>query len=858
MSIDLGASVIESSVTEAESNIGWSGLATLLRSVDPEILSANSGPNNDIVDAIVRPAFGAQIDPLTVASVLSDVLRSLACSRPLVVMLDDLHWFDHATAGALSFATRLLADLPILIVATARPVPLPIDIERIVGADDLIVIEPTPLSLGATRELLETGFSERVSHLDLVRLHELSAGNPLHVTETGRLLQSGVPIGEALRPASLGALIEVNLGRLDAPDLEVLAAGAIMPKARLDLLYQLFPVGVVDAALIAGERHALIHVDDGDGDAVVFRHPLLRSGLAERLPLVTRRQLHRRCADLDVTIEVRAFHLGASAAGIDTEAADALDAAADATQRGGLLAQALTHAERALALTDPADSVATRRRTLLAADLAVSAGDPSRALELIDPLIAEMDTLRRTPADAPAVLTVAARAHSGADGSASALPWLERAVALLPDGSEERARQLGRIATSTLYVDVDRARERCLEFVAAAATAGDRTLEKIAYASLNVTQALGGLPVSECRAFEDGAPDLDVIADGLQVAVWTDDHALAEELVTETWRLLAERRSVTDEHNVVMQTSDLRCRQGRLDESAMLAERAWALSDAVDGGSGRSSDLAVIAAVRGDTDTAHRHASLLASTPLEPAAITAHGRFAIGTVAAFDGDHHGAVDHFTAAVSLLDGCGIRDLGALPVRPALLDALIQAGELEAAERVTLEIVELADRSGRPRGAAEALRARAQVAAGRRRLEEAAALAGQAVQAFERIGMPVERARTLIVAASIARRTRRRTEARELLEEARAELVRCGALGLLSRVHAEQERLGDRSDADTLTKTERRIADLVAEGMTNAEVAAQLYLSARTVEAHLTKIYRKERVRGRAELAARRRS
>jgi DNA-binding CsgD family transcriptional regulator len=120
------------------------------------------------------------------------------------------------------------------------------------------------------------------------------------------------------------------------------------------------------------------------------------------------------------------------------------------------------------------------------------------------------------------------------------------------------------------------------------------------------------------------------------------------------------------------------------------------------------------------------------------------------------------------------------------------------------------------------------------------------------------MPVERAHTLIVAAGIARRARRRTEARELLDEARFEMERCGALGYLPGVRAEQERLGDRAEVNALTKTERKIADLVAEGLTNAEVAALLYVSARTVEAHLTKIYRKEGVRGRAELASRHRT
>jgi DNA-binding CsgD family transcriptional regulator/tetratricopeptide (TPR) repeat protein len=854
-----GAVVIRSSVTEVESGIGWSGLATLMRGVDPELRELASGPHLDVLDAIAGPTVGDAVDPLGVASALSEVLRSLAQSRPLLVVLDDLHWFDQATAAALSFAVRLLADLPILVVAGARPVPLPIDVERIVGADDLVVIEPAPLSLGGARELLASRFSVQIGHIELVRLHELSQGNPLHLTETGRLIQAGVPVADAMLPASLRALIDTNLDRLEDMSREVLAACAIMPRARLDLLYQLFDVERVEGALVAGERLDLVHVDELDGDVVLFRHPLLRSRLGEGLPLMERRQLHRRCAGLDVPVEVRAMHLGASIVGTDPRAADVLDEAVDVTLRSGVLEAALRHAERALALTDPTDLVATRRRTLQAADIAASAGEPGRALELVEPLIAAIGDDGPLPDDAPALLILAGRAHSAAHGAGAALPFLERAVALLPEGSPQRARQLSNIVMCLLFVDVDQARERCLEFVDAAATAGDSTLQQIAHAVHCVAETASGLPILPSSEPPAAAFDPGVAEDWLAVAVWTDDLARGDELLTEALHRLADQPSIVHEHNVLMQGSDLRYRQGRLDEAAMYAERAWALADAVEGGSGRSSDLAVISAVRGDGETARRYATILESALADLRGGVARGEanFAIGVVAALDGDHRRAVDHLTAAVTDFDVCGVRDLGARPLRASLLDALMQAGDLDEAERVAAEIVELAERSGRPRGAAEAFSARAHVAAGRGRLEEAAELASSAIDTFEQIGLPVERARTLVLAASIARRSRRRTEARTLLDDAHGELVRCGALGWLPRVHAERERLGDRGDADTLTKTEGRIADLVAAGMTNAEVAAQLYVSARTVESHLTQIYRKEGVRNRSELAARRR-
>ena len=856
LAVARGAFVIGTSVTEVESSIGWSGTATLMRGVDRDLLAGMDSSQLDVLDALGGPTSGGTVDPLSVASALSAALAALADSRPLVVVLDDLHWFDRATAGALSFTIRLLGDHPILLVATARPVDLPVDLARIVDAEDLVVIEPSALSLGATRELLASRFSVQLGHVDLVRLHELSSGNPLHVVETGRLVQAGVPVAEATLPGSLRALIEVGLGDLDALDAEVLAACALMPKARPPLLYGLFPHDVVDAALNTGERLQLLHVDVGDDDTVVFRHPLVRSGLAERLPLMARRRLHRRCADLDVPIEVRAFHLGQSIVGPDAEAAGALDAAAASTRRSGMLVDALMHAERALALTDRLNGEEMVRRTLQAADLAIAAGDPQRGLDLVDPLIVALNDDEQQPMVAAELLSLAGRAHSGLSGSAAALPWLERAAATLPAGSPERARLLGSCVWAMLFVDVDQARRRGVEFVTAADASDDRLLGQVARAALNVAEALGGLPLSSSSGPAPTALDIDVLNDWLEVAVWTDDHARADDVLAEAMRRITERPSVTNEHNVVMQASDLRGRQGRLDEAAVLAERAWALSDAIDGGSGRSSELAVIAATRGDVDTAHRHLAMLESRAPDTSALAAaQVDYATGVVAARDGDHRLAIEKLASAVALLDGCGVRDLGALPVRPELLDSLIHAGELDEAARIACEIVDLAERSGRPRGAAEALRAQAHIAAGRRRLEEATELASSAIDAFDAIGLPIERARALVLAGSVARRSRRRTQAREFLDQAQAEFVRCGALGFLPLVRDELERLGDRGDATALTKTERKIADLVAGGSTNADVAAQLYLSVRTVEAHLTRIYRKEGVRGRAELAAR---
>ena len=105
---DRGATVIGSSVTEVESGISWSGLTTLLRDIDSELLVGVAAGHLEVLDAIARPSVDVTVEPLSVASAMSELLGTLAESRPLIVVLDDLQWFDQATAAALSFAIRLL------------------------------------------------------------------------------------------------------------------------------------------------------------------------------------------------------------------------------------------------------------------------------------------------------------------------------------------------------------------------------------------------------------------------------------------------------------------------------------------------------------------------------------------------------------------------------------------------------------------------------------------------------------------------------------------------------------------------------------------------------------------------------
>jgi DNA-binding CsgD family transcriptional regulator len=260
---------------------------------------------------------------------------------------------------------------------------------------------------------------------------------------------------------------------------------------------------------------------------------------------------------------------------------------------------------------------------------------------------------------------------------------------------------------------------------------------------------------------------------------------------------------------------------GRLDDARSFGERAIALGTAI--GSAVSvgfagSLLGFVALSAGDPATAHRH--------LEP--ITAR----------------------------LPPGGAFDPGFARFVPDEVEALVALGRTDEAERLLTPFAERAAALDRPGALGAAGRCRALLQAAVGDLDAAQVTVGAAVAAHDRVPLPFERARTLLVAGSVWRRLRRRREARAALDEALAKFTRLGAVVWAEKARTELGRIGGRvGSPGELTDAERRIAEQVAAGLSNKEVAAALFLSVSTVEAALWKIYRKLDVRSRTQLAAR---
>ena len=225
----------------------------------------------------------------------------------------------------------------------------------------------------------------------------------------------------------------------------------------------------------------------------------------------------------------------------------------------------------------------------------------------------------------------------------------------------------------------------------------------------------------------------------------------------------------------------------------------------------------------------------------------------LGVVALRQGDTHTAVVWLDRADRRAADLGWADADMRPWSADYIEALLELGRFEDAVRVLDDVETDAERLGRERVRATATRCRGLVAAAQGRVEEAVSLLEQAVAAHEGVGDSFGLARALLALGIARRRGRQKAPARAAIVAALEAFERLGAASWIDAARAELGRIGGRTREEGLTAAERRVAALVAEGRTNREVAAALFLGERTVASHLTHIYAKLGVRSRTELA-----
>ncbi len=852
-----GAAIVEASGVETEAELAFSRLGDVLRPALPRLDELTNRQARAL-----RAALGLDdsvaADRLTVGGATLALLAAHASERPLVVLIDDAHWLDAESRAALTFTARRLAADPIAMVFAAR------DEE---GATlDAAGIPELRLDGLADADALQL-LAARGASADVARQMVAQArGNPLALLElparaTSEQLEGTVPLENPIR---VGPAIEAafahrvfRLGEDGRQALVAVAADDLGDDALLAVALE--RLGVPRTTLDDAEDAGLIARSSG---SVSFRHPLVRSAVYHGAAPTERRRAHAALASAysGVDVDRSAWHLAAAAVGVDREAAGALaSSAARARARGGYQAAAAAF-ERAARLTPPGASRA--QLVAEAADAALAAGRLDSAQRLVDEGLSvdELDPRTRS-----SLLGVAARIalHGGnqrrafdafLEAATLAAPWdADRAAELRAD-AVVAAVQLGgdapAIAAAELEahgdlddpwtaVVVSQARGSAASMSGAAGARAliERAVELSETASPESAQQLYLTGRSNFMLGRNNAA-AELARQALAQARRDD----ASRIVVETLRLLAgaefDRGHWRDAYAAAAEAVEL------AEEIGLPRDACAALGILAEVDAGAGNGLAC---------AEHAARAIELGAEFDLGFYRARAERASGQLALATGRHEEAAAELERVWKEQLETGSQEWSVTPVFD-LIEALVRLGRREEARDVLVRArAELPPESPVEQGIFDRCAAL---------LEEDfeplfdRALAAHALEEFVD-EFPFEHARVRLAYGTRLRRAGRRREARAQLEAAHEAFQEIGAGAWAEQASAELRASGARRRAgdvsrEHLTPREQQIAVAVAEGASNREVAAQLFLTPKTVEYHLTRVYRKLGVRTRVEL------
>ena len=858
--------VLAARPARAERGLAHAGLGDLFEGVLDEMLPAMPAPRRSALEVALLLAEAGQRPPdaRAVGVAVLTGLRTLAESGPLLIAVDDVQWLDASSAAALEFAVRRLLAEPVLLLVARRPGeggPAP---ESALPAERVARRAVGPLSVGATHRLLLGQLGRTFTRPTLLRLHEVAAGNPFFALELARALDragSTPAPGEPFPvPENLEALVQDRLEQLPADSMPVLLAAAALAEPTMQQLSSVWPDAT--RSLVPAARAGIV---DLAGDHVRFAHPLLASVLYDHASVAERRAVHRQLAGLvDDTVE-QARHLALAAEGPDDAVARRLDEAADAARARGASIAAAELGELAVRATPSANVDDHRVRLLRAAREHLAAGAPGRVRALAEEMLRET---AQGPARAEALLLLSEVEE------AAGMPVRE--VTLLREALRETGDSLGvqaqielalaealRLSEGTAAaVSQARGALRLAERVDDDALVA-RALATLARAMFDAGEA-GAISLAErSLALARGSADQDSIDEALWACgycfTFAGRTADARDAFTQSLASIAGRDDLKE--NVILWLLALvELRAGNWDLAREHAERTCELSQMLAEGDPEADPeieipLALVSAYQSDHEEARRISErgiVLAEASGQPFYASWY-RGVLGLLEHWGGNPAQAVDHFASAMLARESLGFREPAVPLYRADYVEALLELGRFEEALAVLDPWEVDAERLGREWAHAEVVRCRGLVAAARGDVVAARSLLEEAVELHEAVGDPFARNRALLALGAVLRRALKRGAARDALERSLAGFEILGARHWVAKAQAELGSVGGRTREVGLTSAELRVAELVAQGRTNREVAGLLFLSERTVESHLTHAYAKLGVRSRTELA-----
>ena len=855
-----GFQVLHYTAVESEAELPFAGLHALLGPLLVRLPEIPETQARALRAALALESVATTNRLAIYAGALS--LFGVAAERvPLLVVVDDAHWLDRPSAEALTFAARRL---------TAESLALLFAVREGEGTDlgvALPTIEVEPLEVAASMELLHERFGSAIAAEVARHLAGATGGNPLALLEVAALLDEGERVGREPLPDHLPASesVERTVRR---------ALRSLPPEARRALLVAAASDSTTGgdlAALEAAEDAGLVRIHAG---SVAFRHPLVRSAVYHAASADERRAAHSTLADAlsgEEDSDRRAWHLAAAAEGPDESVAAALEAAASRFAERGGQASASRALERAAELSEDDDACA--RRLHHAGRLAEHAGDLERAAVLAERAL----TRGRDPGIRAAARVLAWQVNDWR-GLAEDDVELETEGERLAPFHPARAALMLFVSSIAAWqaLDLERAlrlARRSIEIVPANAAESAEGSWKpwMAEVAANSRWNLAFILLLLGRPTEADevvrgvtAPEDHHSAAAASSVVY---HAFSErysEARSAIERMLRSSRTTGDVWAEMWMTRSLAfvdLLEGRFRAARAGAARSLGMAESIAVPGGIAHNLAILAwlaAVEGRESEAREQvgrADDLAQRGVGHLYLRGRLQATLGLLELGLARPLAAIEKLQPVADLAERHGVREPGVLPYAPDLIEAYARAGEKEAASRELAKLAELARTVNR--GWALASVARLDGLLGRD--DDLDDHFGAALELHEQgAGSAFERARTELLYGERLRRAKRRVEAREHLRSAVELFDGLGAAPWSEQARRELRASGesiprrDPTAPEKLTPQELQIALQVAEGKTNRDVAAALFLSPKTVEFHLTRVYRKLNIHSRAEL------
>ncbi|GGJ34211.1 helix-turn-helix transcriptional regulator [Streptomyces brasiliensis] len=861
--------VLRCSATESESHLPFLALADLLGLVLDRVSARLPAAQRTALESALtgRGESILQRDGLALRLAVLSALRALTADGTVLIVADDLQWLDPASAELLGFAARRLGGTPVQLLCAVRTEGQEYDRHLRASPPDTAALHLGPLSRAQVSELLDHRGHTGLSRSTIREIHRTSGGNPLFALELGRALaESSTPPrpGEPLPvPTSLRALV---LNRLDMLSVEarrtlLVASAGARPTPAL-----LLAAGRENAEAECAQAAELgllaTDIEGPAGPTVRFAHPLISAALYAEAPAHERRAAHAALSTAASDPIERARHLALATTGTDPEAAAHLaEAAALARDRGapsvaaqlGLLATRHT----------PADGTpGPDERRLQAAEDAITAGE----LDLARDIAREVLTRATVPADRVRawIIVIDTAGHTMTEVD-SVFPQ-----ALADAGDDPRLLALVhyQLAWRGLIVQGDfaEARQAAAHAAELAARGGDRRTELLSLAFQAQTETLMGHPNAPAtikRALKEPQdPQVACHHNGAGSArfrwlLMSDQLTEARATMTALLREVRRRGSVESEVHFLRSLGEVELRAGHCGRGLDLARDSLRLARDIGIGETACAMITSIAeASGGDVDRALALAREAAEHAEEDGDLMYLSRAlgALGQAQFVAGDPAGAVRSLRRVRELEVRLGVTDPARGRWHGDLAEALVQIDETAEAQDVIDVTREQALRLGRESVLAVLDRAEALVRAAHGDQEAAVAQLTSAQDRLATLGYGLEEARAAFALARL------RPRGQASYDEATRLLRRCRALPWLRQVEEASmapepqpaAAPAGRDGLEALASMERQVAGLVMEGATNREIAARLFISVKTVEATLTRVYRKLGIRSRVDI------